>query len=185
MKTRFDTLFLALVSILLSHVPAYCADLPSVTNVDFQPFSAEIKRLIEALDLLGSPFSADEKTSLNQLLTSLDSKSAAAKLQSLLDPHCLFGVQINPEMRVKVAQGPAKAELVEQGWRVFLVKVQNDSGTTANLRAISPNAMSLFESYSANNASDQAFKDKPKPRPPDGWLDLQMFNGQPLKKPLS
>ena len=68
-----------------------------------------------------------------------------AALQGILDRYCLVGVQINPEMRVKVAQGPAKAELVEQGWRVFLVKVQNDSGTTAELRVVSPQAMSLFD----------------------------------------
>ena len=38
------------------------------------------------------------------------------------------GVNINPESRVKVARGPAAAELVEQGWRVFLVKVHNEGG---------------------------------------------------------
>ena len=46
----------------------------------------------------------------------------------MLDARCLAGVNINPESRVKVARGPAAAELVEQGWRVFLVKVHNEGG---------------------------------------------------------
>src|SRR3954467_8508498 len=147
------------VLILLSASSAFCGDLPAVNNVDWQPFAAQVARLVEATDYLGSPLSADEKSSVRRLLESGDAKESVSKLQEILDRHCLFGVQINPEMRVKVAQGPATAELVEDGWRVFLAKVQNEAGTTAELRGVSPNAMSLFESYSANNASDQAFKD--------------------------
>jgi hypothetical protein len=48
-----------------------------------------------------------------------------------LDPLCLAFVNVNPESRVKVARGPAKAQLVEQGWSVFLIKVHNDAGLTA------------------------------------------------------
>ena len=46
----------------------------------------------------------------------------------------LFEVQINPEMRVKVNAGPAPAELVVGEWQFFLVRIQNDSGTTAPLQ---------------------------------------------------
>ena len=61
------------------------------------------------------------------------------QIQRILDKHCLAGVEINPESRVKVQQGPAKAELVEQGWRAFLVKVHNQAGVTAVLAVESPN----------------------------------------------
>ena len=39
---------------------------------------------------------------------------------------------------MKVAAGPARAELVEHGWRTFLVKVRNEAGVTAPLRVSSP-----------------------------------------------
>src|SRR5690606_16144704 len=78
---------------------------------------------------------------------------------------------INPEMRVKVARGPAAAELDEQGWRVFLVKVDNESGTTAALKAESPNALRLHNSPAAEVANR--------------WLDLAMFDAQPLAPTLS
>src|ERR1041384_4855218 len=74
-------------------------------------------------------------------------------------------------MRVKVSQGPARPELLEQGWRQFLVKVQNESGTTAALRAASANSQRLFNS--------------PAEDVPNRWLDLQMFDAQPLKPALS
>ena len=64
-------------------------------------------------------------------------------IQRVLDCHCLVGVDINPQMRVKVAPGPAKRELVEHGWRQFLVKVHNEAGTTAVLRGISSQARRL------------------------------------------
>ncbi len=40
--------------------------------------------------------------------------------------------------------GAAKAELVEAGTRIFLVKVMNKAGVTAQLVAESPNALPIF-----------------------------------------
>lgn len=45
---------------------------------------------------------------------------------------------------MKAARGPAKAELVQHGWRHFLVKVLNDAGATAELIVISPNAKAVW-----------------------------------------
>jgi len=151
--------------------------------VDWQPFAAQIERLIEATDYLGSPFSSEDKAAVRKLIAAGNTKDSSSKLQGILDRRCLFGVQINPEMRVKVIQGAAKPELVEQGWRIFLVKVQNESGTTADLRALSPSAVSLFEP--ANTASDKALQRASKPNLDDRWLELQMFNSQPLRSQLS
>ena len=49
-------------------------------------------------------------------------------------------VEINPEARVKVLRGPAKARLVQGGWTSFLIKVHNDAGVTAALEVESVNA---------------------------------------------
>src|SRR6266481_1663406 len=80
-------------------------------------------------------------------------------------------VEINPESRVKVAKGVAAPELVEQGWRQFLVKVQNDAGVTAPLKAESPNAQKLAGS--------------PEEQVSNRWLDIMMFDQQPLPPTLS
>ncbi len=146
------------------------APLPVVTGVELQPFAAQVRRLIEATDYLGAPFSEAEKQALAAAMELPDASAAAQKLQEILDARCLFGVNINPEMRVKVAQGMAKAELSEAGWRQFLVKVQNESGTTAALKAVSPNAVKLHNSPAGEVANR--------------WLELQMFDAQPLKATL-
>jgi hypothetical protein len=88
------------------------------------------------------------------------------EIQGALDPLCLVGVEINPESRVKVAAGPARAELVESGWRTFLVKVHNAAGVTAPLRVLSEQAKSM------HNSPAEALGDR--------WLDLSLFSGRPL-----
>ena len=164
------------------------AALPVVSEVEWQPFVAQVRRLIEATDYLGAPFSAADKAALNAAMASPDHKAAIVKLQETLDRYALFGVHINPEMRVKVAQGDAKPELMQDGWRQFLVKVANESGTTAPLAAVSPNAQSVHNVRAATTASDRALRragDAPTLKPADLWLDLQMFNNQPLRPTLS
>ena len=100
----------------------------------------------------------------------------------MLDPHCLIGININPESRVKSAQGPAAARLVQNGWTVFLVKVQNEAGVTAELQAISPNAAPIY-TRSSNSAEP-----KKSIRPAEiiqRWTDVAMFRDRPLKRELS
>src|SRR2546425_1026504 len=136
--------------------------LPYVQRSSAQPLLAQVQRIREALDYLGSPLPARTKAALNQAARETDESRLVKSVQDALDSYCLLGVNINPESRVKVAQGPAKPILVEQGWRIFLVKVQNDAGVTSELKAVSPNAQSLFNS--------------PKEDVRGRWLDMQMFN---------
>ncbi|MBI4625195.1 MAG: CehA/McbA family metallohydrolase [Verrucomicrobia bacterium] len=161
---------------------------PLVAHVELQPLAAQTRRLIEALDYLGEPFSGADKAALERAMSSREA-DAAENLQKILDARVLFAVHINPEMRVKVAQGPAKPELVAQGWRQFLVKVANESGTTAALLAVSPNAQSVHNAQQAVTASDRQYRPRGSnaPRPPaaDLWLDLQSFDAQPLRPTLS
>src|SRR4029078_9221007 len=65
----------------------------------------------------------------------------------------------------------------EHGWRVFLVKVHNEGGVTAELRATRPNAAPMYTRSSGRPDP------KPTVRPedvPNRWMDIQVFNGQPL-----
>jgi hypothetical protein len=160
------------VSVLFFTSPIFfAATLPIEQNVEWQPFAAQVGRVIEAMDYLGSPLKPEEKKALETAMRDPGGETSAGKLQDILDRHCLFGITINPEMRVKVEAGPAKPELVEQGWRLFLVKVVNASGTTAALRASSPNAQKLAGS------TTEEIRDR--------WLDLMMFDQQPLEPALS
>jgi hypothetical protein len=178
--TRHMVVGVAMLSVLVSVASA--EELPLVRGVAAQPLRAHVERIAQALEFLGEPLTASERAALDQARSIRDEDEAVQALQQVLDQRCLVGVHINPESRVKVARGPARAELVEQGWRVFLVKVHNEAQVTAELRASSPNAAPL---YTRSTAS-------PNPRPtvrpedvPDRWLDVQMFNQQPLAARLS
>src|SRR5215831_4530347 len=107
--------------IVVTGLPAQ--DLPRVDKVELQPLAAQVGRVLEALDYLGAPVGAADKDKLRNSANESDPAKAVADIQQTLDQYCLFDVSINPESRVKVDRGPAKPELVEQGWRSFLVKV--------------------------------------------------------------
>jgi hypothetical protein len=143
-----------------------------VTAVEHQPLAAQVLRLIEALQIVGEPLPANEVSQLHQLaMTTAGKPAAVAQMQKILDRHCLVGVNINPESRVKAQEGPAKPELVEQGWRNFLVKVQNEAGITPVLSVDSPNAGKLAG--------------VPEGMVGRRFIDLQMYDKQPMRERLS
>ena len=154
--TRF---FLSTLAMLVA-----ITQLTLAAEVELQPLAAQAARVVSALEYLGEPLDAKTKAALEKA-------GSVEEIQKWLDARVLFTVNINPEMRVKVATGAAKLELAQNGWRQFLVKVVNESGTTAPLRASSPNAQRLFNSPPAEVANR--------------WLDLQMFDAQPLRPTLS
>ena len=125
LSSSYPTITALLLILLGAATPLPAAPLPIVKGFEWQPFAAQVQRLTEAADFFGSPFSPDEQRAFAAAMKETDSALASARVQEVLDAHCLFGVNINPEMRVKVVQGTARPELVEQGWRLFLVKVQN------------------------------------------------------------
>ncbi len=157
-------------------------ELPLVRGIEAQPLKAQAKRVAEALDYLGEPLTKQQIGHLELATALTEDDKAAEAIQKVLDARCLAGVSINPESRVKVARGPAAAELVEQGWRVFLVKVHNEAGVTAPLRATSPNAEPLYKRSSGR--PDPAPSVKPADVP-NRWLDIMTFDQQPLVAKLS
>lgn len=165
-----------LLTALLCSTSASAAEFPQAFNVELQPLKAQIQRVVEAMDYLGFPLSAADRRELDAALAEEHQPTARAGIQQVLDRHALYGVHINPEMRVKVSQGPAKPVLHEQGWLQFLVKVHNEAGTTAELKAESPNAGDVFR-----REGDR----RPLGAHEDLWLDLQMFDQQPLNRTLS
>jgi hypothetical protein len=159
------------VLVLFFTVIVSAQELSIVSGVEHQPLAAQTLRLVEALQILGEPLPAAETSQLNRLAEAVSGRAAVLEIQKILDRHCLVGVNINPESRVKVEEGPAKPELVEQGWRTFLVKVRNEAGITPVLVVESPNAGSLAGSNQAMVARR--------------FLDVQMYDKQPMRPRLS
>ncbi|MEX2215645.1 MAG: CehA/McbA family metallohydrolase [Phycisphaeraceae bacterium] len=167
--------------------PVLADALPLVAHVETQPLLTQVDRLVEALDYLGNPLSAESKERLAKAKASKDDDEIRKLVQQALDPYCLLGVNINPESRVKVMQGPAAAKLMKNGWSQFLVKVDNEAGVTAPLKATSPQAEALHNARvirtdraGAPGASASAHVELR-----DRWMDMIMFEGRPLSPKLS
>ncbi len=167
-------------------------DLKVIPGIEAQPLIAQAKRVMEAESQLGSPLAAADQRDLEAAFTRADPVAASATVQRILNQYCLFAVAINPEERVSVTRGPAKAELDEKGWRQFLVQVRNNAGCTAGLAAVSPNGVSAFSGSqrgpNATSDSDRAYRGEGHPAPGplyDRWLDIQTFDRQPLVPELS
>ncbi|MDB5349841.1 MAG: hypothetical protein JWN86_1088 [Planctomycetota bacterium] len=176
---RLRLAFVALVAI-AAPSSSRADDLPFVDSVDAQPLLAQARRIAETLEMLGQPLSEKDKS---RLLTANENPKDAIKIvQQVLDPLCLAGVNINPESRVKATPGPASPTLVQQGWRVFLVKVHNEAGVTALLRAESPNSAPVYKT-STNVAEPR--KTITAAMLPDRWMELRMYNDRPLNRTLS
>lgn len=153
---------------------SFAAELPKVTKVELQPLAAQAARIADALQLLGAPLSADERAALT------NAKDVAA-IQDVLDKHCLALVRVT-EQALEVGRGPAKPELAEQGWRVFLVKVHNPGGLAkVELRPASPNALPLTRRSTSASAPTVVSVGEVSKR----FLDLMAYSGQPLVRDLS
>ena len=143
---------------------------PMVEKVEAQPLLAQVHRLTEALDYIGNPLSKQIKAELMQLHDEKDEKRIALKVQELLDPLCLAAADIDNGKLTASAQS-GNHEILESGWRSYLVKVCNHSGLTTRLSVESPNARSMPHAKQEDVASR--------------WLGLSMFDGRPMQTNLS
>jgi hypothetical protein len=114
--------------------------LPVVQDVAWGPLRDHCRQLLANLEAVKASLPAATSRELKALLDKepTDPDAAVAAVQKLLDAHCLIGVNINPESRVKAVRGPLTIELPRGREVVVLVKVQNEGGVTHPLTVSGP-----------------------------------------------
>lgn len=175
-------------ALILLSVPVAAQQPVRTAPVELQPLAAHVKRLVEALDYLGAPLAPIDKQALAQALNETDAGWASRAIQDVLDKYRLIDVYINPESRVRVTQGVASPELVQNGWRAFLVKVRNEAGVTAPLVIDSPNALPVYAR--SKNSPQSPLGHRPKPGITQSdvanrWLDASLYIKPPMRPQLS
>ncbi|MGE3804913.1 MAG: CehA/McbA family metallohydrolase, partial [Gemmataceae bacterium] len=172
------------VAFLVAVFAASSADLAPV-KVERQPFAAQVKRLVAALEFIGAPLPAEDQQKLDAALKGNDDGAAVAAIQKVLDKHCLAGVKITGQSgspKLEITAGPATPELAEQGWRAFLIKVDNQANAkNVELVPQSPNAAPLVRRSRGSPAPTVESLGDVKNR----FLDLESFASQPLLRDLS
>jgi len=180
MRTLAPALFLCImVAVRLSSQEHQHAAKPVVA---LQPMAQQARQLAEALNYLGQPLTSAEQKTVNDAIGMPDEAKAVEALQTVFDRHVLVRVDINPESRVKVEQGEAKADLVEEGARLFLVKVVNQAHVTAELNVVSPNSGNVY--LRSNGQPDPAITLTPQ-ESKDRWADISLVQQPPMRKRLS
>lgn len=159
---------------------------PEFIAVEKQPFVAATDRLLEGLEYVGVPLSEDDLQAIEAAKKLPEDRDCVAEIQKVLDKRALAAVRINAESRVSVGEGPAPKELIEQGWRTFLIKVHNEAGITAKLVADSPNAQPVYMRGKGARQRPQTEQELvPAGAGESRFLDINMFDKQPLKPTLS
>jgi hypothetical protein len=156
-----------------------------VHTVPGQPLGANIERLLTALEYLGAPLPEGLAADLAAAARERDSR----RLQELLDPHVLLVVSLNPEVRVKVARGPAEATLQQGGFTPQIVKVINDSTVTRELRILSPQSGPVYsgaaEPILQRQAQTELKENENISGATDRFLEIEMYQAQPMTRTLS
>lgn len=140
--------------------------LPKVDDVQAGPLRRQCERLRE---VFRGTMKENDYRALGRLARMNDPITAdfGDVVQKTLDPHCLIGVTINPESRVKAARGPRKAELVRGQEMLVLIKLQNDAGVTQGLKVSGAQLIAKKEGEDGR------------------WLEASIYDQKPLADKLS
>ncbi len=165
---------------------ASAADIEPVRTVEPQPFAAACERLRDALEYVGSPLSSDQQSALQKAIQNPNGRESVVAIQAIFDPLTLAVVTINAESRVSAIEGPVKKELLQNGWRTFLVKVVNEAGITPKLVVASPNSDTPYMQGQGRRERPLSESKLTSPADvPHRFLDIDQFDKQPLKSNLS
>ncbi|MBC7868392.1 MAG: hypothetical protein H7X88_12725, partial [Gloeobacteraceae cyanobacterium ES-bin-316] len=156
-------------------------------NAETQAFIFQTKRLVETMDYLGTPISIGDKKNIENTVSKADEEKCIANIETVLTKYVLFSVVVNPESRVAVTPGMAKAILLQHGWATFLIKVENQAGITAKLEVLSEQAKRNYDGgekiYGFGNKDNG--KTVTRKDIADRWMDMSLYTKAPMQNTLS
>lgn len=152
----------------------------SASAVPAQPFLAHARRVAAALAALGEPI-ADWDAQINRALANGGVAAAAIEAERLLNGRSLLSAVISPEARVGTVRGAAVPELVQGGWRLFLLRIDNPARVPGRIGVSSPEARPGF---APSVATDHVWDQRPPPAEhlhhgdvETRWLAIDPYDG--------
>lgn len=153
--------------------------------VPLQPLAQQARRVETSLRFLGEPLPPADHQAINEATAMPDESAGVARLQQIFDRYTLATVHISAESRVRVEQGAARPELVQDGTRLFLVKVINEAGVTAPLTVQSPNIGRVYISAFNGGGSPEPKKVLTDVDVRQRWADMSIYTQAPMRPRLS
>jgi len=151
-------------------------------SLPLQPFAQQVRLLETTLEFLGQPLTPGDQAGINAAFANSDPEVAVKQAEAILDKYALVDVTINPESRVGVKRGPAAADLIQDGTRLFLVKVENQAGVTAPLAVESPNSGPVYIPSSGNPSPPERLTTE---NVRERWAEISLYDKEPLQARLS
>jgi hypothetical protein len=151
-------------------------------TVPLQPFADQVRQLESTLSFLGQPLGTMDLEAINAAFANPEPQAAVARAVSVLDKYVLAVVTINAESRVGVQRGRASADLLQDGTRLFLVKVINLAGVTAPLAVESPNSGNVYIPSTNNPEPPQKLTNADVV---ERWAEIGSYDKPPLQERLS
>lgn len=175
----------ALVGSFLVASTAWSAE-PSILKVEGQPLAAQVKRVIDAMELLGTPLPAELLKELQPAIEMMD----AARIQKIIDRQVMFVVDDNGDGKVSASSRLVKPVLQQGGFTPAIVKVLNRPGSKRDRLSIqSPQSGAVYSGASKGSLERQQQTElnawENKEGRTDRFLALEMFTSQPLAATLS
>jgi hypothetical protein len=162
--------------------------LPVLAEADAQPQLEHARRVIAALARLGEPLPAAEVDAVERLASAGRLSDAAGAALRLLQTRVLVHVSISPEARVGARGMMARAPLVQGGWRLFLVRVDNPAGVPGRLGASSEQALPVHGVEPPSPAAGGRMGGSSLPTThgdmAQRWLELAVHDESPLPAEL-
>jgi N-methylcarbamate hydrolase len=96
-------------------------------DVEPQPYFAGVNRAVGELAGLGAPLAPQDAAQIAAMSLRND-RAAVGTAEAVLDRYTLARLAVDAGGSAHLSPGGAPRTLVEQGWRMFLVRVENPSG---------------------------------------------------------
>jgi hypothetical protein len=160
------------------------APTPPSAPIAPQPYFAGVGRALDALAKLGAPMRAEDAQRI-ATLTQTNDAGAVTEAETILDRYTLARLEIDAGGVGRVTPGGAEPTLVEQGWRVFLVRVANPTGRADRFNfstgpfSRTPGRMSIANFSVAQRAYLMDTLNK-GPLIEKMWLMTQMYGSTPV-----
>ena len=111
---------------------SFAADPSDAGTIEPQPFFAGVKRAVDALEKLGAPLAPADAARIAELARQGD-VAAVEEAGRILARYTLLDLAVDPDGASHIGIGGAQRSLVEQGWRMFLMRVSNPAGRTDDM----------------------------------------------------
>lgn len=182
-------------ALLLNHRKLFAATEPPPTNIAPQPYFAQLGRVVDVLRDLGDPIDPDDVALLENLART-PSSTDITRAEKALERYVLLRCHIDQQGKAVTTPGAATTKLVEQGWRSFLVRVDNPFAFQGEVDLISdtgePEGDLILPSQRNNNSIEPALPwgysvDHPMQQPDYAarWMGYKFYSGQLMPPRLS